>query len=149
MKLDSTLRVVRVLIDGRPNTRLSRTMYGRAGNDVVVPHEKDAGDTLSTRVRYHGIPAGGLRIGPDRSGGRALAGETAEGRASLWLPSPETSGGRVTVAWHVQASAGERVVANGTLTKVDTLAYGHTTWHFVLDAPVPLEGWRSRRADSR
>ena len=138
MRLDSTLRVVRVLIDGKPNTRLSRTMYGRAGSDVVVPHEKVAGDTLSTRVRYHGIPRGGLRVGPDRTGARSLAGETAEGRAPLWLPSPEGSGGRVTVAWHVQAPTGQRVVANGTLRGVDTLAYGHTTWHYVLDTPVPL-----------
>ncbi len=140
LKLDSALRVVRVLMDGRPNTRISRTMYGRAGNDVVVPHQKAAGDTLSTRVRYHGVPRGGFQIGPDHAGGRALAGETAGGRASLWLPVPETSGGRVTVAWHVQASGGERVVANGTLTKVDTLAYGHTTWNFVLESPIPLEG---------
>ena len=139
MRLDSTLRVVRVLVDGRPNTRLSRTMYGRAGSEVVVPHEKGAGDTLSTRVRYHGTPRGGLRVGPDRTGARALAGETAEGRTPLWLPSPEGSGGRVTVAWHVQASAGQRAVANGTLTRVDTLAYGHTTWHYVLDMRVPLE----------
>jgi aminopeptidase N len=138
MRLDSTLRVVRVLVDGRPNTRLSRTMYGRAGSEVVVPHEKEAGDTLSTRVRYHGIPRGGLRVGPDHTGARSLAGETAEGRASLWLPSPEGSGGRVTVAWHVQASAGQQAVANGTLTKIDTLAYGHTTWHYALDMPVPL-----------
>ena len=139
MRLDSTLRVVRVLIDGRANTRLSRTMYGRAGSDVVVPHEKQAGDTLSTRVRYHGTPRGGLRVGPDRTGARALAGETAEGRAPLWLPSPEGSDGRVTVAWHVQAAAGQRVVANGTLIRIDTLAYGRTTWHYALDMPVPLE----------
>ena len=133
------LRVVRVLMDGKPNTRISRTMYGRTGNEIVVPHEKGAGDSLSTRVRYHGTPRGGLRVGPDRTGARALAGETAGGRASLWLPAPEGSGDRVTVAWHVQASAGQRVVANGRLTRVDTLAYGHTTWHFVLDTPVPLE----------
>jgi aminopeptidase N len=138
MKLDSALRVVRVLVDGRPNTRISRTMYGRGGNDVVVPHQNAAGDTLSTRVRYHGIPRGGLRVGSDRAGARALAAETAGGRASLWLPVPESGEGRVTVAWHVQALAGQRVVANGTLTRVDTLAYGHTTWHFALDMPVPL-----------
>ncbi|HUR00899.1 MAG TPA: hypothetical protein VM347_00005, partial [Nonomuraea sp.] len=91
MKLDSALRVVRVLVDGRPNTRISRTMYGRGGNDVVVPHQKTAGDTLSTRVRYHGIPRGGLRVGSDRAGARALAAETAGGRASLWLPVPESA----------------------------------------------------------
>lgn len=140
LKLDSVLRVVRVLVDGKPNTRISRTMYGRGGNDVVVPHEKAAGDTLSTRVRYHGIPRGGLSVGLDRAGARALAAETAGGKASLWLPVPDARGGRVTVAWHVQGTTGQRVVANGTLVRVDTLAYGRTTWHFQLDTPIPLEG---------
>ena len=68
MQLDSALRVVRVLVDGKPNTRLSRTMYARQDNEVIVPHEKAPGDTLSTRVRYHGIPRGGLRVGLDRAG---------------------------------------------------------------------------------
>ena len=103
MVLDSALRVVRVLVDGRPNTRLSRTMYAREGGEVVVPHEKAPGDTLTTRVRYHGIPRGGFRAGADRTGARALAGETAAGRAPLWLPVPEGDGARTTVTAHRQA----------------------------------------------
>ena len=44
-ELDSSMRVVRVLVDGKPNTRLARTMYGRSGADVLVPHEKAAGES--------------------------------------------------------------------------------------------------------
>jgi aminopeptidase N len=140
MILDSAFRVIRVLVDGKPNTRLSRTMYARQGVEVVVPHEKAPGDTLTTRVRYHGIPRGGFRVGPDRTGARALAGETAAGRAPLWLPVPEGDGSsRARVTWNVQASEGQRVVANGRLVKVDTLAYGNSTWHYALDTPIPLE----------
>jgi aminopeptidase N len=139
MRLDSVFRVVRVLVDGKPNTRISRTMYARQGSEVVVPHEKAPGDTLTTRVRYHGIPRGGFRVGPDRTGVRGLAGETAGGLAPLWLPVPAGGPGRVTVSWNVQASEGQRVVATGGLTGVDTLSYGHTTWHFRLDSPVPLD----------
>ena len=140
MVLDSAFRVIRVLVDGKPNTRLSRTMYARQGVEVVVPHEKAPGDTLTTRVRYHGVPRGGFRLGADRAGARTLAGETAGGRAPLWLPVPEGDDGsaRTTVTWNVQASEGQRVVANGTLVGVDTLAYGHSTWRFRLDAPIPL-----------
>jgi aminopeptidase N len=32
------------------------------------------------------------------------------------------------------------VIATGTLTGTDTLSYGHTTWHYRLDTPVPLDG---------
>ena len=45
--LDSAMRVVRVLIDGRENTRVHRTAYGRDGNIVYIPHDKQAGDTLT------------------------------------------------------------------------------------------------------
>jgi aminopeptidase N len=139
LELDSTLRVVRVLVDGKPNTRLYRTMYARQGSEVVVPHEKSPGDTLTTRVRYHGIPRGGFRVGPDRTGARSLAGETAAGRARLWLPVPDGESGRTTVVWNVQARKDQRAVANGTLERIDTLAFGHTTWHYRLDTPVPLD----------
>jgi aminopeptidase N len=139
MRLDSVFRVVRVLVDGKPNTRISRTMYARQGSEVIVPHEKAPGDTLTTRVRYHGIPRGGFRVGPDRTGARGLAGETAGDRGALWLPMPAGDPGRVTVTWSVQATEGQRAIATGVLTGVDTLSYGHTTWHFRLDAPVPLD----------
>ena len=83
MELDSAMRVVRVLVDGKPNTRLSRTMYARQGGEVVVPHEKAPGDTLTTRVRYHGIPRGEFRADPDQTGARSLTGETTGGLARL------------------------------------------------------------------
>lgn len=140
MRLDSAFRVVRVLVDGKPNTRLSRTMYARQDDEVVVPHEKAPGDTLTTRVRYHGIPRGGFRAGADRAGARGLAGSTAGDLAPLWLPVPPDGAGRVGVSWSVQASDGQRVVATGALTGIDTLSYGHTTWHYRIDAPVPLDG---------
>lgn len=139
MELDSTMDVIRVLVDGQPNTRLSRTMYSRDSALVVVPHGKAPGDTLTTRVRYHGYPSGGFHVGPDRAGARALAGSTVGTTARLWLPVPTGTTGRATVTWNVQASEGQRVVANGVLTGIDTLNYGHSTWHFRMDVPVPLD----------
>jgi aminopeptidase N len=139
MELDSAMDVIRVLVDGKPNTRLSRTMYARDSALVVVPHEKAPGDTLTTRVRYHGYPVGGFRAGADRTGARALAGTTADGKARLWLPVPADDAARPTVTWSVQASAGQRAVANGVLTGIDTLNYGHSTWHYRMDVPVPLD----------
>jgi aminopeptidase N len=139
MQLDSTMDVVRVLVDGQPNTRLSRTMYSRDSALVVVPHEKAPGDTLTTRVRYHGYPAGGFRAGADLAGARAFAGTTGGGVARLWLPVPTGDLGRAVVTWNVQASKGQRVVANGVLTGIDTLNYGHSTWHYRTDVPIPLD----------
>jgi aminopeptidase N len=136
--LDSTFRVVRVLVDGKPNTRISRTQYARGNGEVLVPHEKVSGDTLTTRIRYHGIPRGGVRAGPNQYGARSLVAEATSVDPSLWLPVPEAALRSATIAFHVQADSGGRAIANGSLIRVDTLAYGHTTWNYRLDEAIPL-----------
>jgi hypothetical protein len=138
VQLDSSMRVIRVLMDGKPNTRLSRTMYGRSGVDVVVPHEKSAGDTLSTRIRYHGFARGGLVPGPTRGGERGAAGGGVPQTARLWLPVPDDPDDRAAVRWNIQAPIAERAIASGTLEGIDTLPYGHATWHYRLDRPTPI-----------
>jgi aminopeptidase N len=136
--LDSTFRVIRALVDGKPNTRISRTQFARSPSDVLVPHEKAAGDTLTTRLRYHGVPRGGVRAGPNIDGVRTLVAETGTVDPAVWLPVPEPGLRTAKVTFHVQADSGERAIANGVLKKVDTLAYGHTLWSFDLNRTVPL-----------
>jgi aminopeptidase N len=135
--LDSALRVIRVLLDGRPNTRISRTMYARSTASVVMPHAKHAGDTLHTRIRYHGEPRDGLVIGTNVRGGRSAFADNWPDRAHYWLPVQDHPSDKATVSFHVQAPAALQVIANGTLQRVDTLPYGHLVWHYRLDTPVP------------
>src|SRR5437867_8009787 len=52
MLVDSSLRVVRVAINGK------RSSWGRKGMEVVIPQPGSPGDTLVTRVRFHGAPNG-------------------------------------------------------------------------------------------
>jgi hypothetical protein len=136
--LDSAFRVVRVFVDGKPNTRISRTQFARSAEDVLVPQEKAAGDSLTTRIRYHGVPRGGVRAGPNIDGARTLVAETMTVDPATWLPVPEPSLRSAKITFHIQADSGERAIANGGLTKVDTLAYGHSRWDFELDRTVPL-----------
>ncbi|HEU5040174.1 MAG TPA: hypothetical protein VFT84_05120 [Gemmatimonadales bacterium] len=134
--LDSNMRVVRVLVDGKPNTRISRTMYGRSGRDVVVPHQKPAGDSISTRIRYHGLASGDAWLGQGLGGRTFVAGGWRG--ASDWLPIPPGPPQRVTALFHVQAPLDGRAIANGALVKVDTLPYGHATWTYQLDSAAPI-----------
>ena len=60
--LDTVYRVVRVLVDGKENTRLHRTEFGKEDGLVIIPHDKKEGDTVQTRIRYHGWPRDGLVI---------------------------------------------------------------------------------------
>ena len=149
MQLDSAMRVIRVLVDGKPNTRISRTMYARSSTEVEVPHQKQAGDSLSTRVRYRGYPRGGLIVGRDAQGDRTVLADRRPEGAHYWLPMPESLEDEATVALHIQVPVGYRVIADGALEKIDTLAYGHLMWHYSLDRPMPVYnvkvGWEGGR----
>jgi aminopeptidase N len=138
MELDSAMRVVRVLVDGKPNTRLSRTLYARSTGEVEVPHEKQAGDTITTRIRYHGPVRDGLIIGTNQYGHRTIFADNWPDRAHLWLASQDHPSDKASVSFHVQAPVDQQVVANGVLEKIDTLAYGHVVWHYRMDTPIPV-----------
>ncbi len=133
------MRVVRVLIDGRPNTRLSRTMYGRSEDDLVVPHQKAAGDSITTRVRYHGMAHGAATVGANARGDRVFLATAENDGGRFWLPVPRESGfERVTASFRIQTLVAERSIAPGVLEKVDTLPYGHAVWRYRMDTSVPL-----------
>jgi len=139
VRLDSSMRVVRVLVDGRPNTRLSRTMYGRSEDDVLVPHQKRAGDSITTRVRYHGHARAGAKVGVNRRGERIFFATGRRDGAHFWVPVPErTSLDRAAAAFRVQVPVAHRAIAAGSLEKVDTLPYGHSVWHYRMDDPAPI-----------
>ena len=138
MQLDSAMRVIRILVDGKPNTRLSRTIYGRSEGWIGVPHQKQPGDTLSTRVRYRGYVRDGLIVGKNQYGDRTIFADNWPDRAHLWLPSQDHPSDKATVAFHVQAPLDKQVIANGVLEKIDTLPYGNAVWHYRLNTPIPV-----------
>ena len=137
--LDSSMRVVRVLIDGKPNTRLSRTMYGRSDHDLLVPHQKRSGDSITTRVRYHGLARGSAFVGSNRSGARVFVATGQQGGDRFWLPVPEQPAlDRAAAGFRIQAPLSERVIASGSLVGIDTLPYGDATWRYRMDDPAPI-----------
>jgi aminopeptidase N len=139
VELDSSMRVVRVLIDGRPNTRLSRTMYGRSEHDVLVPHQKQAGDSITTRIRYHGRAHGGARVGTNLKGERIFIAIAPGDLAQSWLPVPlEIGFDRTAASFRIQSSLAQRVIAPGVLEKVDTLPYGHAIWRYRMETTAPI-----------
>ncbi len=138
MRLDSTMRVIRVLVDGKQNTRLSRTMYARSSTEIDVPHKKQAGDSISTRVRYRGTPRGGLVFEKNTSGGRTVSADNRPNQVSYWLPTPGSVEDKATVSFHIQVPATYKVSVPGKLESVDTLAYGNVMWNLTVDRPVAV-----------
>ena len=138
VQLDSTMRVIRVLENGRGETRLARTPWGRVGELVVIPHEGKAGDSLVTRIRYHGEVLRGLDFRGDKAQGLEIFADNWPDRAHGWLPVQDEPSDKATVSFHVQAPAAYQVIANGTLQSIDTLAYDHRVWNYRMDRPIPV-----------
>ncbi len=135
--LDSAMRVVRVLIDGKENTRVHRTAYGRDGNIVYIPHDKQKGDTLRTRIRYHGTARDGLVVRIDSTGNRTFFADNWPDRAHLWLPVQDHPSDKAEVNFRVEVPLDLEVIANGTLVKVDTLARNRAAWQYRLETRIP------------
>lgn len=139
--LDSAMRVVRVLIDGKENTRVHRTAYGREGNIVYIPHDKNAGDTLRTRIRYHGVARDGLTVRIDSTGHRTFFADNWPDRAHMWLPVQDHPSDKAEVSFRVEVPLDFQVIANGTLTKVDTLARDRAAWQYSLNTRIPVSNF--------
>lgn len=135
--LDSTYKVIRVAMDGKPNTRVSRTLWGRPTGLVVLPHEKAVGDTLTTRIRYRGEAIDGLILRPNAHGLHTAFADNWPDRAHRWFPSQDHPSDKASVDLHVQVPLAWQVIANGTLLKVDTLARASHVWNYRLAEPIP------------
>jgi hypothetical protein len=112
--VDSTLRVVRLALDGRRTTS-----WGRTGTKLVIPHTRSPGDTLVTRVRFHGAPSG-----------------------QNWFALPRDVPDSAPLVLIVEVPDGRRPVTSAAAEQVDTLAYGRTSWRFRFAAPVALRTLR-------
>jgi aminopeptidase N len=134
--LDSAMRVVRVLVDGRENTRMYRTPFGRNESIVYVPHQKGAGDSLKTRIRYHGTARDGLLVQVDSAGRRTFFADNWPDRAHRWLPVQDHPSDKAAVSFRVEVPADLKVIANGVRVSVDTLARDRVVWQYRLDEPV-------------
>lgn len=141
VQLDSAFRVVRVLTDGEGERRMSRITYAvLPGGGVYIPHQRQAGDTLHTTIRYHGPVSDGLVIRTDSTGRRTVFADNWPDRAHHWIPLEDHPSDKATVDFHVEVASGMRVIANGRLAKVDTLPRGREVWHYTMRQRIPAYG---------
>jgi len=141
VQLDSTFRVVRVLTDGEGERRLGRITFAlNPGGGVYIPHQRQAGDTLTTSIRYHGPVRDGLIIRTDSAGRRTVFADNWPDRAHFWIPLEDHPSEKAPVDLHIEVPPGYEVIANGVRIKVDTLPRGRTVWHYRMAQPIPPYG---------
>jgi aminopeptidase N len=115
--------------------------YSHAANRLVVtlPDPPRAGEHRAVSVRYRGVPADGLRIGPNRRGERTFFSNNWPDRARHWLPTIDHPYDKATSEFIVTAPAQYQVVSNGLLVAETDQGDGRRTTHWKQS--VPMATW--------
>ena len=121
-----------------------------AGAPVRFTHQSDrlaislaspppAGELREFTIRYHGVPAGGLRIGANKYGERTFFSENWPNRARKWLPMIDHPYDKATSEFIITAPVKYQVVANGLLLEELDLGDGRRRTHWKQS--VPIASW--------
>lgn len=110
----------------------------RADRISITLDEAPAQGELKTfTVRYGGIPADGLKIGPNRYGERTFFSVNWPNKARQWLPMIDHPYDKATSEFIVTAPIHYQVVANGLLLEETELAGGLRRTHWKQSVPIP------------
>ncbi len=103
---------------------------------VHLPAPGAIGDRASVTIGYGGIPAAGLRIGPNKHGERTFFSDNWPDRARNWLPTVDHVGDKATSEFVVTAPAHYQVVSNGLLVEETDLPGGVRRTHWRQSVPT-------------
>jgi aminopeptidase N len=98
-----------------------------------------AGERRQFTVRYHGVPASGLRIGPNKHGERTFFSTNWPDKARQWLPLIDHPYDKATSEFLVTAPSRYQVIANGLLQETTDLGDGQRRTHWKQS--VPIASW--------
>jgi aminopeptidase N len=130
--------------DGKGMTVTNVTLGER---EIAARHQKDqlylpipasakAGDDLTYSIRYHGVPANGLRLLNNIHGERTAFSENWYNRARQWLPMIDHPADKATGELIVTTKADYQVVSNGALVEQVDLPGGLRRTHWKQDQPI-------------
>jgi aminopeptidase N len=116
-------------------------VYAHQGDRLTVnlPSASKTGERGRLGVRYRGVPASGLRIGPNRHGERTFFSDNWPNRARHWLPTIDHPSDKATSELIVTAPSHYQVISNGVLVEETDLpsAMRRTHWR----QSVPIATW--------
>ncbi len=133
--------------DGKGMTVTSVTIDGRSVPIVhrdnrlalPLPQPARAGQHVLFTIAYHGVPANGLRLIPNKYGEWCAFSENWPNRAREWLPMIDHPYDKATSEFIVTAPSKYQVVANGLLQETRDLGDGRRLTHWKQS--VPIASW--------
>ena len=130
--LDSTLVVTRVRLDQ------ADIIWDRHGNAIVIHHSRQRGDSLSTTIEYQGTVVDGLVIRKTEDGAPTYFADNWPNRARRWFPAHDHPSDKASVDFTVNAPAHLGVIANGTLSSIDSSPPERRVWSYRETSPIPV-----------
>ena len=115
--------------------------YRHEENQIFIElgRAAEAGESLDVTVHYHGVPAGGLEIGPNKYGDWTWFSDNWSSRVRNWLPVVDHPSDKATTEMIVVAPSRYQVASNGTVAETTDLGDGSRLTHYVN--PVPTATW--------
>lgn len=115
--------------------------YEHTGDRLTIKLDNpaSAGEHRTFRIQYHGFPANGLRIIPNKFGERTFFSENWPNRAHEWLPTIDHPYDKATSEFIVTAPVKYQVVSNGLLVEETDLGDGRRVTHWKQS--VPIASW--------
>lgn len=103
---------------------------------ITLPSSPKAGERKQFTVRYHGIPANGLRIGTNKYGERTFFSQNWPDLARQWLPIIDHPYDKATSEFIITAPVKYQVVANGVWQEETDLGDGRRVTHWKQTEPI-------------
>jgi aminopeptidase N len=113
--------------------------FTHVSDRLTIALPPQAGDLRTVTVRYHGIPASGLRIGPDKYRDRTFFTDNWPNHAHQWLPIIDHPYDKATSEFLITAPSKYLVVSNGLLLEETDLGDGRRMTHWKQS--VPIAAW--------
>ncbi len=116
-----------------------RSLNFKHENDVLLvtlsPTPK-LNTSTSIEVRYKGIPATGLKIGPNKYNERTFFSDNWPNKARNWLPTVDHPYDKATSEMIITAPAHYQVISNGLLAEESVLDNGMKLTHWKQSVPI-------------
>ena len=103
---------------------------------IDLPQAPAAGERIRVTVGYHGTPANGLKIAPNKHGDRTFFSDNWPNKARHWLPTVDHPYDKATSEMRVTAPAHYQVISNGLLIEETDLGDGNRVTHWKQSVPI-------------
>ncbi len=126
------MQIESIMLDGKivGYTHLSDEVF------IQLPMSSLSGSKLVFVIRYHGIPADGLKIGPTKYGDRSFFSENWANKARHWLPCIDHPYDKATSEFIVKAPFHYKVISNGLLLEETNVDAANRLTHWKQSVPV-------------